>query len=201
LSRISSTSERSPVTTTGLDTPQSSRSCRTGEPGLLPLPLCLRLADHEVGTVAPYQLLTTGLLSFFLLSGVAVRFRPGEALSIAFARSPGLLAQLRPGLKFGQRVLTPEEKGQRADAVVRHFSLPHQLFSSARVRYCVSFRFLSNYCLNPRISINQTVSAPAVRSRSARPLGSDTDPRSSRSTDARYGQSCPLSSAGDGESS
>ena len=55
--------------------------------------------------------------------------------------------------------------------------------------------------LNPRISISQTVSELAVRSQSARRLGSDSDPKASRSTGVRYGQSCPPSSAGDGESS
>ena len=59
----------------------------------------------------------------------------------------------------------------------------------------------SPFNLNPRISISQTTSELVVRSQSARRLGSDSGPRSSRSTGAPYGQSSRLSSTDDAESS
>jgi SNF2-related domain len=55
------------------------------------------------------------------------------------------------------------------------------------------------YTLNPRVSISQTASVPDVAEQNATPLGSDTGRRSSRSTGAPYGRSCPRGSTGDAE--
>src|SRR5262249_43742651 len=78
---------------------------------------------------------------------------------------------------------------------------PHTLaiLSMIAPRFPAEWRALLTSCLNPRISISQTVREQAVRSRSARRLGSDSSPRASRSSGARYGLAFQPSSTSDVE--
>src|SRR5262249_34356570 len=88
-----------------------------------------------------------------------------------------------------------------------YYLLIHNLLHSGKIQHHTCSEVWSPvYCyfkgivmtLNPRVSISQTVSAPGDRSRTARPLGSDTGWRSSRSSDERYERSCQPGSASGG---